>query len=626
MKLHHPVTRAALGVAALVAIAVLANWLVAITPAGNRGKDFTENRIHTLSDGTRAILAGLDTPVTIRYYASRNTDFLPEQLKLHMRRVDDLLREYVALSNGRLRVEYLDPEPDTDAEDSANLDGLRGQRINDENLFFGLAVSCLDQRSVIPFLDPREETMLEYHLSRAISEVSAPTRPVIGLMSALDLQGSPAFAPGQPSDPGWIIYQQLSQVFEVRDLGMEPESIDPREIQALLMFHPAGISPEAEYAVDQYLLAGGTVVACLDAYSVAAQRSGGGNPMMGMGGAPLSSTLPTLLGAWGVTFESSQVVADPVHATSMGDGRAGLAVLTLPQSAMPQKDDIITRDLNSVTFLLPGGFTRTGGAGVAMNSLIQSSTEAGAVDGMRAAQLDPSLFTSLRPRGSAYDLMLHLSGSFRSAFPDGRPGAAAGGEEEAGEDSSAHLATADRPGNVFLIADVDAFYDDFAFSIQNFGGMRFASPINGNASLLFNILDQAAGSPHLIGSRSRAAVRRPFTRIQEMEAEFNQRMGARIEEFERKRDEAIERLSELEAQRSRSADVYLPEEEAEIRRFREERVEAARAIRELEKDLRREKDRLAGRLTLWNVAAMPTVVFLAGIGLMLRRRAVTRAR
>src|SRR5690606_28708869 len=129
------VTRAAFGIAALIAIAILANWLISLTPLGNRGADFTENKIHTLSEGTRALVAELDTPVVIRYYASRNTDYMPEEIKLHMRRVDDLLKEYASLSNGKLRIENLDPEPDTDAEDSANLDGLSGQRIDDQNLY-----------------------------------------------------------------------------------------------------------------------------------------------------------------------------------------------------------------------------------------------------------------------------------------------------------------------------------------------------------------------------------------------------------------------------------------------------------------------------------------------------------
>ena len=238
VKTTHPVTRSAFGVAALVAIAVLANWLVSLTPLGNRGADFTENKVHTLSTGTRAILTELDTPVVIRYYASRNTDYMPEELKLHMRRVDDLLKEYSSLSKGKLRIENLDPEPDTDAEDSANLDGINGQRMDDQNLYFGLAISCLDKTSVIPFIDPRAETMLEYQISKAIAEVSTPTKPKIGLMTALDLQGAPAMMPGQQPTPGWVIYQQLKQSFDVVDVPMDSTTIDPKEIKVLLHVPP----------------------------------------------------------------------------------------------------------------------------------------------------------------------------------------------------------------------------------------------------------------------------------------------------------------------------------------------------------------------------------------------------
>jgi ABC-type uncharacterized transport system involved in gliding motility auxiliary subunit len=151
-----PIARATFGIIALVAIAVLTNWLISLTPYGNRGADFTENKIHTLSDGTKSILSELDTPVVIRYYASRSSDYMPEQLKVHLRRVDDLLKEYANLSNGKLRIEYLDPQPDTDAEDSANLDEISGQRINEDNLYLGMAVTALDKKVSLPFLNPQE--------------------------------------------------------------------------------------------------------------------------------------------------------------------------------------------------------------------------------------------------------------------------------------------------------------------------------------------------------------------------------------------------------------------------------------------------------------------------------------
>ncbi len=317
---------------------------------------------------------------------------------------------------------------------------------------------------------------------------------------------------------------------------------------------------------------------------------------------------------------------------------------------MPQKDNIITKDLESIMLLLPGAFTQTGGGGVAANTLVRSSLQAGFVDSMRASQLDPSLATSLKAKGTAYDLVTHLTGTFKTAFPNGKPGEApatpkddakkddakapigqlpaeAKKDEKKEDEKPKWLKEGTTPGNVFLIADVDAFYDPFAYRVQNFGGMQMASPANGNPSLFLNLLDQATGSKHLIGSRSRAAVRRPFTVIQEMEANFNKAAGVEIATFEAKKKEAQQKLNDLQARKSQGSDLHLsPEQEAEIRKLRQESVETSKLIREKEKDLRRQKDKLAGNITLLNVAVMPAVVILFGLGLLIKRRSSTRAR
>jgi ABC-type uncharacterized transport system involved in gliding motility auxiliary subunit len=626
-----PIARASLGIIALLAIAVLANWLISLTPYGNRGADFTENKIHTLSEGTKSILAELDTPVVIRYYASRSSDYMPEQLKVHIRRVDDLLKEYTNLSNGKLRIENLDPQPDTDAEDSANLDEISGQSINDDNLYLGMAVSALDKKAILPFLNPSEETMLEYHISKAIAEVATPVKPVIGIISGMNLTGTPAMMPGQQPQQPWVIYQQLKQSFQLRDLGMNPQKIDPDEIKVLLVFHPAEITPQTEFMIDQYLLSGGTVVACLDAHSVSAQMLGGGNPMMGQAGAPTTSTLPTLLPAWGLKFTSQQVLADPIHATLLGGNRKGVAVLSLPKSAMPDKDSIITKNLESVTLYLPGAFEFTGADGITANPLIRSSKVAGFVDTVKASQLDPSIENHVKATGTAFDLVTFLSGNFKSAFPNGKPEDGAAGEAPEGEKKDApkedSLKQAIKPGNVFLIADIDAFYDRFAYSVQNFGGTQMATPANGNSALLFNIIDQAIGSKYLIGSRSRAATRRPFTVIQEMETKFNDHVGTKIEEFQSKQRQAQGKLQELQAQKSKGSELFLsPEQEAEIENLRKQQVEYSRLIREQEKDLRRQKDNLAGNITLLNVVVVPVLAILFGLSLYIARRSSTRAR
>jgi ABC-type uncharacterized transport system involved in gliding motility auxiliary subunit len=298
---------------------------------------------------------------------------------------------------------------------------------------------------------------------------------------------------------------------------------------------------------------------------------------------------------------------------------------------MPQQDNVITRDLESVTLFLPGAFTNTGGGGVASNTLLKSTTGAGFVDSQLASQLAPELATTFRPSGTAYDLVTYLSGTFKTAFPDGKPGEdkkdEAKADEKKEETKPASLKEGTSPGNVFLIADVDAFYDRFAYNVQQFGGMQMASPVNGNASLLFNTLDQAVGSKHLIGSRSRSAIRRPFTVVQQLEADFNKQVGTKIEEFQEKQKAAQQKLGELQAQKSRGSELYLsPEQEAEIRKLRKEQVEYAKLIREQQKDLRRQKDKLAGKITLLNVAVMPLLVILVGLGLFFQRRRSTRAR
>ncbi|MBC8127747.1 MAG: Gldg family protein, partial [Gloeobacteraceae cyanobacterium ES-bin-144] len=441
---------------------------------------------------------------------------------------------------------------------------------------------------------------------------------------------SPAMMQGQRPTPPWVIYQQIKQSFDVVDISMEAPTIDPKIVKVLLVFHPAGITPEAEFSIDQYLLNGGTVVACLDAYSAVAKMMGPGNPMMGQPETPTTSTLPTLLPAWGVSFESAKVLGDSSLATKLGGDRLGLAVLTVNKKSMPQKDNVITKDLESVTMFLPGAFSVTGGAGVTANSLLKSSTNSAFVDVLKASQFDPSLMNTFRPGGKAYDLVTHLSGTFKTAFPDGKPkpkDAAATPKETKDEPAKTYLKESTTPSNVFLVADIDAFYDRFAYNIQNFGGTQMASPSNGNASLLFNIMDQAVGSKHLIGSRSRSAIRRPFTVVQQMEADFNQTIGTKIEEFQQKQKIAQQKLSDLQAQKSRGNELKLsPEQEAEISKLRKEQVEYSKLIREQEKDLRRQKDKLAGNITLLNVAAMPSLVIIIGLLLFIQRRRATRAR
>lgn len=631
-KTTHPVVRAAFGIAALVLIAFLANWLISLTSFGTKGADFTQDKVHTLSKGTNSILQKLDAPVTIRYYASRKTEALPRETKLFIRRIDDILKEYVNLSDGKLRVENLDPQPDTDAEDSANLDGVQTQNINQyENVSLGLAISCLDQTTRIN-IDPfdtgaldEQETMFEYTLSRSIGEVSAVKKPVIGVMSALTLEAQPAMGPGQQGQQGWVLYQQLQQIFDVRKLEMDSTEIAD-DIKVLLLIHPAGISKETEFAIDQFILKGGTLIACLDAYSFEAAASAG-NPMMGMGGGgtPVSSTLPTLLPAWNINFESSQTLADAKYRTTLQGNRPGYAILSLPKESMPDKTDVITKSINDLFFVLPGAITNQGNNGLSANTLVRSSPQAGLVNAIEASQFGNLSIENRR----SYELVLRLTGKFKTAFPAGKPSAAEAPDAEKKTDENAASALKEGSGdsNVFIIADTDAFSNQGAYRIQNLGGMQAAMPYNGNSVLLLNIIDQAASSSDLIGARSRASIRRPFTLIREMEAKAESSTEDRQKALQAKLKIAQDRLNTIAQTRTETGVLRLSgEQEAEEEKFRKEVTQANKEIRDLYKDLKRDKDKLSARIIALNLGIVPVFVLLCGLVVGFSRRRSARAR
>src|SRR5436190_2528241 len=274
--------------------------------------DLTAEKAYTLSPGTRAILAKLDTPVQIRFYCTKNASTMPVFLNTYAQRVDDLLAEYRQASKGKIEIQRLNPEPDSDAEDSARLDGVEGQQVRTgERVYLGLSVSMLDQKQAISFLAPDRERLLEYDISRAIARVMTVEKPVIGVMSALPVMGESnpmAMQRGQSGPPPWAFIAELKRDFNVKEVEMTADKI-PDDVKVLVVIHPKGISEIAQYALDQFILRGGKMVAFVDPLC-ALDRA---QAQTGMMPPPSTSTLDKLFRAWGLAFDTAQVVADLEH-------------------------------------------------------------------------------------------------------------------------------------------------------------------------------------------------------------------------------------------------------------------------------------------------------------------------
>src|SRR5467141_2160768 len=270
-----------IGVIALLVI------LIALNLLGNFSKfrwDMTENHLYTLSQGSQRIVQKLDTPVEIRFYYSKDNASTPVYLRTYAQEVEDLLSEFQQASRGKIKIVKLDPQPDSDAEDSARLDGVEGQTVNlSDKVYLGLAVSCLDAKTAIPFLSPGRESLLEYDVSRAISSVANPKKAVIGVMSALPVLGrnNPMMMQRrQQGSAPWVFAQELKENYAVREVPLTADKIDD-DISVLLLCYPKGITDSAQYAIDQFLLRGGKMVALLDPFSFVDFQMNGQAGMMG---------------------------------------------------------------------------------------------------------------------------------------------------------------------------------------------------------------------------------------------------------------------------------------------------------------------------------------------------------
>ena len=627
------------GVAVMAAILISVNWI------GSRAKkrfDLTAERAYTLSDGTRNILKKLDTPVLIRFYCTRGENRMPVFLKNHAQDVEDLLDEYRQASRGQIQIQKLDPEPDSDAEDSAKLDGIEPRSISlTDSFYLGLSVTMLDQKETIPFLEPQAARLLEYEISRAISRVMTTDKPVLGVMSPLPVAGqsSPMMMRGRGGAPPWFFFSELKRAFTVKEIATSVEEI-PADVKVLVVIHPKNLAETTQYAIDQFVLRGGKLMAFLDPLSVLDPQAGGGP--MGMGGGS-SSSMDKLLKGWGLTFQSTQVLADMTYVAQLqGRGRVP-TVLALTEAAM-NKDDVLTSGMDNMLLAFAGSFSGDAAPGLTKTVLIKSSKDSQFVDPMMAQMSGEQIIKEFAPTGKEEALALRLTGKFKTAFPEGKPKATEppanpdekkdekkdeNKEDENKEDAGLKESTAE--GAVILIGDCDFVQDQIAIqAMQNpFGGPRMVMPVNANIAFAQGAVEQLAGDSNLIAVRSRASRERPFTVVRKMQADAEAAFRTKIKDLESSLADSQRKLNEL--QRAKAGEggqkfILSPEQQAEIANFRKKEAETKKELKDVRKNLRADVEALENRIKWLNIAGIPFLVVLTGVALAVDRRSKKAAR
>jgi ABC-type uncharacterized transport system involved in gliding motility auxiliary subunit len=620
-------SRLGLGVGGLLALAVLFLAVVMLSNVGLRGMrlDLTQNKLYTLSPGTQQVLKELKEPINLYFYFSRDTAAKQSPLTMpYAARVREFLEEIAARAGGNIRLQVVDPQPFSDDEDRAAEFGLQPLRAGGfgDAVYFGLAgTNSTDGRSVIPSFQPDREEFLEYDVAKLIQELGTPKKPVIGLMSSIGLQGQFNPATGQMGEP-WPIFSQIQQLFTVRSLTMDLDHID-KDVDVLLVVHPKQLPPKTLYAIDQFVMRGGRMLLLVDPNSGADISGQDPSNPLAAALATHSSDLQPLLATWGVDYDPTKVIGD------LGRGlevRAGLAsapvrhigILGLRHADMDPKD-VVTASLESINLATVGSLSARAGAKTKFEPLLFSSTSAAPIPAQRFnALVDPStLRDGFKSTGTRYAIAARITGPVDSAFPMGPP---ADLKPTPGP-PIAHLTKSTTPANIVVIADTDFLMDYLWVQTREIFGQRIAQAFANNGDFVANILDNLSGSGALISVRGRASFSRPFERIEALKRQADDRLRAKALELQSELQQTEAKLTELQIKRNDQASLVLsPEQEAELKRFTAEKTRIRRELRETQRGLDVDINRLNSWLKFLNIALAPLLVAVAGVVILTLRR------
>lgn len=596
--------------------------------------DLTQDRLYTLSSGTRSVLKEIEEPIVFRFYFSR---ILVEHTPIYANygaRVKELLEQYVGLSGGKIKLQAFDPATYSAEEDQAVAYGLQGLRLNraGDRGYLGLVASnTTDDEEVIPFFDPDREPHLEYELTRMVFNLAHPKKKVVGVLTELPMQGDM-----RRTGP-WVLLQQMRQFFEVRFLEREIEAVDP-EVSVLMVVQPEGLPDKTLYAIDQYVLGGGRAMVFVDPHSEVGVRSPMGD---GFGNQP--SQMKPLFDAWGIDFSPDTFVGDLGNAMRVSASAEGRIVPVdyvawiAPGPEYVNRDDVITSQVQRLAFGSVGALSAQDGASTSFTPLVTSSARSMRISTNQVAfRHDPvRLLQRFQPENRAFTLAARVRGPVKTAFPDGPPPEkkAKAGEPkaEASEEKKSprpeHRAESAEPVNLVVVADTDMLTDRMWLDAREILGQRVSVPTASNADFVINALDNLMGSGDLIGLRSRGLSIRPFHRLDAIQREAELRYRKTEQGLQEKMKEVEEKLANMQREEgSEAAAILSDRQKTTIEQFRTELVGIRRQLRDVQHALREDLDAMDTWLKIMNIWAVPVAVSLLALALAVIQRRRHRRR
>ncbi len=606
------------GLAVLFMIIILIN--IIISYADIRW-DATEDKIYSLSQGTKNIVSNIEVPITVKFFFSRSNPDVPVNMKIYAKRVLEFLYEYKRASRGKIKVEDYDPRADSDEEEWAQKYGIKAIQLPSGNkIYLGAVFLAADQEETIEFLDPNREELLEYDITRIIHRLMNPEQKVIGIISPLPVFGSSDMSPvkGQyPEMSPWFFVTELKKTYDVRKIDFSADSIDP-DVDLLVIIHPKEMKPEMQYAVDQYVLSGGNAIVFVDPFCI--MDSQGNQQFM----SPQGSSLNKLFAAWGISMDTGKVVADldyPTYIRTRNNMTEESPVMLTVRGQALNRSDVVTSKLETMLFPVVGAITKTEESNYQFETMVRSGKNSELISSFKAGLGAAAIRRDFAPTPEDYNLVVLVRGKFKTAFTAGPPKEKGSKTGASGISRKEHIEAAEKKSTIIIVADADMLADQFYVQKGRLLGFPVSRVFNDNLNFFSNACEFLTGSDDLINIRCRGKFERPFTTVLELKARAQERWLAKEKELVRQAEATNERLRKLEQQKDRSQRLIVsPEQEKEIAKFREEKRRINRELKQVRKNLRADIENLGIVLKGINMFLMPLAVSIGGIGFAIYRR------
>lgn len=623
----------------------------AISICQNLGKgwkaDITDQKLYTLSDGTKSILGKLSQPIKAKlYYAKTAALKGPDQIRYfnnYYEFVKALLEEYVAVSNGKFELEVIDPRPFSEDEVQALRYGLQRFPITqEENFFFGLVLQTqFGVEKAIPFFSPDRENFVEYDISYLIDTAITRQKRKIGVLSSIGVMGDDVsgymaemmMRQGQQPKGPWTIIEQLRKQYEVESVPADVNDIN--DVDILMVVHPKDLPEQTLFAIDQFVMKGRRMIVFTDPHCFSDQPDQRMQMQMAMQ-MSRSSELNRLLKTWGLEMPANTFAGD-IALAAMANIRANqrpekiIGYLNLsPEGSCFNSDSVITAELNMVRFLFSGVLRDIADpnekAEITRTPLITTTNRGNTFSISNAYELqflDPSNLMKKFIEGDKPVAMGYLiTGKLKSSFPNGIEIEV---DEENSEDPNEvkkvkkqikGLQEAQQDCAVAVFADVDFISDSIAYQNSFFGKIV----IGDNSTLVLNTIDDLSGSEDLVSIRSRGNFKRPFLVVDEIERQADEetreevnKINAQIEGFKAELQSILATAKEGQEEVIGSS-ILQKQRDLELKQRR-----AQQQLNEV-KLIRRERiEHLGNILRSFNMLLAPVVILVIAIVLGIRR-------